>query len=93
MFLPGSHVLCVPGREGHHQNVENLNEAQTKHDKLAACLGITAEKKYVYDEAAGVFRVQLRLRPDLRKDGFLQKRTHQNHTPLTRMFETVASLC
>lgn len=61
----------VPGREGHHQNIENLNQAQTKHDKLADCLGITGEKKYVYDGVSGPFSVQFCLRARLHEDGFL----------------------
>lgn len=59
VFLSGSRVLCVPVSEGHHRNIENLNEAQTKHDELADCLGIAAEKKYVYNEDAGSFKLRL----------------------------------
>lgn len=79
VFLPRSQVLNVSGREGHHQNIENLDEAQTKHDKLAECLGIAAEKKYVYDEAAGWFSVKLTC-------GFMQRqlclKIHLSKPPL-----------
>lgn len=81
VFLPRSQVWCVSGREGQHQDIDNLNEAQTKHDQLADCLGITDEKKFVYDGATGSFGVKLW--PSSCKDRFFL-RTHSSRPHTTK---------